>query len=330
MGCRIKPNLITFCGTKDKHGKTTQRLCISNVDASRLIPISKDSKSIKLGNYEYNPHHLRLGDLKGNHFKILLRNAQPESDEVINAAVEGLRASGFINYFGLQRFGSYEVSTHQVGKSILQNNWVEACDLILKPKNNDTEFMKEAKAEWLTNRDPKAAVEKFPSWHQRSIESNLLFGLSKYYSKNDFVGVFMRVPRNVRHLYIHSFQSYLWNRVASFRVEKLGMQPVVGDVVYVDKDQQDFFVEDIHEESDEEEESSSNTQPTLTRPTTIKVKVLTEEDLPNYTIFDVLIPIQGTEIRLPENTRIREFYDQILKEEGIDSDFFLKFKPSWV
>ncbi|ODN04500.1 Pseudouridylate synthase 7 [Orchesella cincta] len=320
---RIKPSLITFCGTKDKHGKTTQRISISNIDASRLAQISNESRNVKLGSYEYLPHHLRLGDLKGNHFKILLRNVLVDSDQVINAAVESLKSQGFINYFGLQRFGSYEVSTHAVGKCILQMQWMEAFDLILKPKSNDQDFVKKAKTEWFTNRDPVAAIKKLPPWY-RSIESNLLHGLAKYYSKNDLMGAFLRIPRNSRHLYIHSFQSFLWNQVATYRIKEMGLQPVVGDLVYVDKEHDDFYVEDIDDEDYEEE--SGNGQPSdrlLSRPT---VKTLTPEDLENYSIYDVLIPIQGSQIRIPENGT-KDYYDKLLKEEGLDSDCFLKFKP---
>ena len=37
-------------------------------------------------------------------FEILLRNITV-SDKVVEAACEGMKTSGFINYYGLQRFG---------------------------------------------------------------------------------------------------------------------------------------------------------------------------------------------------------------------------------
>ncbi|CAL8139774.1 unnamed protein product [Orchesella dallaii] len=321
---RIKPSLITFCGTKDKHGKTTQRISISNIDACRLAQISKESKTVKLGSYEYLPQHLRLGDLKGNHFKILLRNVVADSDETINAAVESLKSQGFINYFGLQRFGSYEVSTHAVGKCVLQMKWLEAFDLILKPKSNDQEFMTRAKHEWFTNRNPVAAIKIIPPWH-RSIESNLLHGLAKYYAKNDLIGAFMRMPRNSRHLYIHSFQSFLWNQVASYRIKEMGLQPAVGDIVFVDKEHDDFYIQDINDEADcgEEYDTELLSDAVPSRPA---VKTLKSEDLPNYTIYDVLIPIHGSQIRIQDSS-IKDYYYELLKKEDLDTDCFLKFKP---
>ena len=41
------------------------------------------------------------------------------------------------------------------------------------------------------------------------------------------------VPRQTRHLYLHSYQSFVWNRVASMRLKKYGLNVVVGDLVKV-------------------------------------------------------------------------------------------------
>lgn len=57
-------------------------------------------------------------------FDIILRNVEAESASAVAAAAEGLRASGFINYFGLQRFGSGAVPTHRWGWA----RWVRSTD----------------------------------------------------------------------------------------------------------------------------------------------------------------------------------------------------------
>ncbi len=56
------------------------------------------------------------------------------TQEQIDHAMISMRDVGFINYFGMQRFGNSQVATHLVGRAILHSNWEETVDLILKPR----------------------------------------------------------------------------------------------------------------------------------------------------------------------------------------------------
>ena len=48
------------------------------------------------------------------------------SDEQIEEAMNNLKAKGFINYYGLQRFGSSSsVPTPEVGRALLLGEWKE-------------------------------------------------------------------------------------------------------------------------------------------------------------------------------------------------------------
>jgi tRNA pseudouridine13 synthase len=44
----------------------------------------------------------------------------------------GIAKKGFPNYFGLQRFGTSQIRTHEVGKLLLQKNWKEAYCAVLR------------------------------------------------------------------------------------------------------------------------------------------------------------------------------------------------------
>ena len=60
---------------------------------------------------------LKLGDLKGNRFKIVIREVDENNNEIIKNGIESLKYNGFVNYFGMQRFGNFaEVPTHLIGK----------------------------------------------------------------------------------------------------------------------------------------------------------------------------------------------------------------------
>jgi TruD family tRNA pseudouridine synthase len=67
-----------------------------------------------------NSTAIKLGDLSGNRFKIVIRELSEQNDQIINEAVESLKENGFINYFGLQRFGNCsQIPTHHIGKLAL-------------------------------------------------------------------------------------------------------------------------------------------------------------------------------------------------------------------
>lgn len=58
----------------------------------------------------------------------------PEDD--IAKALKSLEERGFVNYFGLQRFGTGPIGTHTVGKEILRGNFTKAVELLLSAKDN--------------------------------------------------------------------------------------------------------------------------------------------------------------------------------------------------
>lgn len=102
--------------------------------------------------FRYTPDSLRLGDLSGNKFTVVLRwvtcltiRLPPTlsrwfyrnvscDDHVISKAVKSLGELGFINYFGMQRFGTSSIPTHHVGRCLIHSDWKGAIDLILKPR----------------------------------------------------------------------------------------------------------------------------------------------------------------------------------------------------
>lgn len=40
-----------------------------------------------------------------------------------------------------------------------------------------------------------------------------------------------QIPKNTRLMYVHSYQSYVWNRVVSKRIRECGLQLIAGDLV---------------------------------------------------------------------------------------------------
>lgn len=89
--------------------------------------------------YVDKQHKLALGALQGNRFSILLRFITAD-DHCITHNIQQLLNNGFINYFGLQRFGSTNVPTHQVGKAIISRQFQQAFHLILSAQDKYTDI----------------------------------------------------------------------------------------------------------------------------------------------------------------------------------------------
>ena len=115
----VKSSVFSYAGTKDRRGVTSQEVRAYRVQAQRLKGLNKTLKGILLGNFEYVQDSLKLGQLSGNHFIVTLRDVQGESED-IEQAMKSLRDVGFINYYGLQRFGTSAVPTHHIGEIFIQ------------------------------------------------------------------------------------------------------------------------------------------------------------------------------------------------------------------
>ncbi|KAJ4439010.1 hypothetical protein ANN_14966, partial [Periplaneta americana] len=169
----VKPNFITYAGTKDRRAMTSQMMSVFKIDPAKLAKLSKELRGVKLGNYSYKPTCLKLGDLKGNRFNesffarkmyFVARNVTG-TDEQIDQAMNNLKEKGFINYYGLQRFGSSSsVPTPEVGRALLLGEWKEvsifltlkAIELILKPRNTDEPWaIKRARKHWWVTKDAR-------------------------------------------------------------------------------------------------------------------------------------------------------------------------------
>ena len=294
--CRSMDKYFGFAGTKDRRGRTTQRVSVSMASAQQMLGAAKHLYKLEVGNFKYEKTEVRLGDLTGNKFDIAVRNVSVNKEDV-EPVMKSLAEFGFINYFGTQRFGTMGVPTHVIGKELITGNYETAIDLILKPRESDTlEPMKKARKVWSEEKDAEKALGILRSARKdRSIEGKLLFNLSKKH-KNDFVGTLEGLPRQQRLLYCHAFQSYIWNKVVSRRIKDHGMKVLKGDLVYTKNK-----VNENPASKDDLIETIEN-----------------EED---YTIHDVVIPIPGMKVKYPDN-EVKDWFEQYLAEENMTFDSF--------
>ncbi|XP_049840463.1 uncharacterized protein LOC126285200 [Schistocerca gregaria] len=314
---RVKPNLITYAGMKDRRAKTSQLMCVWKVEPQRLVNVSRSLRGIEMGNYSFHQRPLRLGDLRGNRFRIVLRNVTG-SDKQIEDGLTSLKTKGFLNYYGLQRFGSsLAVPTHEIGKALLLGNWQKAVELILKPRDGEPlRFLAEARKVWWETRDPAKAIKILRN-KDKMIEGKLLLGLSRHGPKN-YLNALDNIPRGTRLMYLHSYQSLIWNKVVSRRMQKFGLQPIAGDLVLQGEERAepvellevgDHDATANQQTSDTADDNASNRQ----KPS---VRILSESDVKDFTIYDIVLPLPGHDVVYPQN-ETKEWFEELLQADGL-------------
>lgn len=110
---RIPLKDIGFAGMKDKVAMTEQYISVKRSDEDRLKNFRRNN--LQLSFYGRGDSKINLGDLKGNEFEIIVRDAK-----------EPKKISSFINYFGEQRFSA---NNDDVGKAIIRGNIEKAAKI---------------------------------------------------------------------------------------------------------------------------------------------------------------------------------------------------------
>lgn len=317
---RIPSKNIGYAGTKDRRGVTCQRFSILKGKVARVSSLNKGLKNVVLGGFTYEDLPLGLGDLKGNEFVITIRDVKPFNDKdgvetIIEKCFNSLQQKGFINYYGMQRFGTFSISTHELGIKILQEDWKGAVELVLSEQEIVAPESIDARACWAETRNPSLTLKKMP--RRCTAEYSILSVLEKErldenedYGSNSYFKSIMAIPRNLRIMYAHAYQSYIWNLVVSKRFEMFGMEVQVGDLVLV-QNEAPAQEQDVDGEDFEEDVATSKF---------VRARPLTEEDIASstYTIYDVVLPTPGFDILYPANEKLMQVYTDVMAKDGLD------------
>ncbi|WIA15110.1 hypothetical protein OEZ85_001801 [Tetradesmus obliquus] len=213
-----QPRSFGFAGTKDKRGVTTQWVTAFKVSPAKLAALNPRLRGIKLGNFEFAASHLSLGQLGGNRFKLLMRDVSSRDEQHIAATVSELRSKGFLNYFGLQRFGIGAVPTHRVGAALLRGEWQGAVRLVMQGGPGERREYRQARALYMEQGDIQGALKVLPT--SLVAERAVLQGLARHGS-TAYLTALQGIPRTLRSMYMHAWQSWLWNRAASERFRRV-------------------------------------------------------------------------------------------------------------
>lgn len=153
---------------------------------------------------------------------------------------------------------------------------------------------------WAETKDAKSALEQLEKKHMG--EAKVLKHLCG--KERDFLGAISTIPRITRLMYVHAVQSFVWNKLASYRIQLNRTDVLVGDLVRpVNADKLD-------------------------------VTTVSEENRKNFKITDVVISMPGYDIECSGKPQTVMSYkldfvellvaerDRILKEMGLTFESF--------
>ncbi|MBU0628409.1 MAG: tRNA pseudouridine(13) synthase TruD [Nanoarchaeota archaeon] len=169
---RINPKEIGFAGIKDKNAITEQFISIRYARKENIDRVRLKDISLEFKGYSDKP--IVLGNLIENEFIITVRDLTDKEISSLITKIKNNKKLMMPNLFGEQRFS--EKNT-EIGRFLVKCDFENALKTVLE-----------------TNPDYKEQIEE-------SLERN----------PKNFVIALKIIPRRLLMLYVHAYQSFLWN-----------------------------------------------------------------------------------------------------------------------
>lgn len=197
---------ITFGGLKDKRASAVQYVTATGRNPRvRAVLEGKNFRAALIG---YVPKPMSRGNVLGNSFRITLRGCCADIESSVEEAFSLAEKMLLPNYFGQQRFGGSGGRTCDIGRSIVKRDFEQAVRLIiLEPRKSDDDATKAAREKMAQGRYDEG-LRLLP---ERQDTERLVAGsLSR--KPSDSIAALRAVPLKVRRLFVHAYQSLIFNR----------------------------------------------------------------------------------------------------------------------
>ena len=232
---------IGYAGMKDAVGVTRQSVSIPRVAPETVL--SLQIPGIAVLSAVLHGNKLRLGHLKGNRFRIRVRDAVPGALAHAEAAIAILEKRGVPNRFGSQRYGA-QGNSHQIGAAMLRGDFKAVVDTLI----GDPAAVKDERwrlaIEAYRRGELAESLALFPG-HFR-VERELIGRLVQ--RPDAFDKAFNSVQPRMKRLYLSAFQSSLFDEVLEQRLDRLeDVGP--GDIAFKHENGACFLVKDAAAES---------------------------------------------------------------------------------
>ena len=229
-----------FAGMKDKKARTRQWICISNMDSDEQF---EQVKALSGQIYKTDflkvirgRKKLRMGQLKGNKFRILIRDIDDveKSAEIASDILKQLEVTGVPNYFGWQRFGKPRTNTHLVGEALVENDLKKAVGRYIgNPTEEEHEENQKARKAY-DDGDLEKSLElmgKGMRYEKMMIRELIKDSKKGELTDKSYKNALHALPKPLQRMFVHAYQSFLFNAAVSKRVEMGINKYIAGDII---------------------------------------------------------------------------------------------------
>ncbi len=197
----LKPGAISYCGLKDKQGRTEQLIAVEGADVDMQEP---DLRLKYLGRTDAP---LSAANITSNRFSVTVRSLDEGALGPLNVAAAEVNRLGVVNYFDSQRFGSLKHGQGFIAKDLIRGDFEAALrNYMARPSELDQTEDAKVKAFWRDNWgrwDARVPFEGSRKYFR------ILRALRDY--PGDWVRAFLQIDASYRAMLLFTYQSYLWN-----------------------------------------------------------------------------------------------------------------------
>jgi tRNA pseudouridine13 synthase len=232
---------LGYAGMKDARGVTRQTFSIPRVAPTRVLAL--ELPGIRVLTAVQHKNKLKLGHLRGNRFRLRLREVATDAVAKASAVLDVLASRGVPNYFGEQRYGA-QGNSHLIGGALLRGNYRGAVDALIGNPAAVRDERWRAAIEAYQRDDLEESLRTFPAGCRS--ERDLLQRLVK--QPDEWEKAFRAVHPRLKKLYLSAYQSFLFDRLLDGRLDRLD-ELMDGDLAYKHDNGACFLVTDAAAEA---------------------------------------------------------------------------------
>jgi tRNA pseudouridine13 synthase len=205
---------VGYAGLKDARALTRQALSLPRVEPAQVLAL--EVPGLRVLSAVRHRNKLRLGHLRGNRFRVRVRQVAAGAAEMARQVLAVVEKRGVPNFFGQQRYGG-QGNSHHIGRALLQGDHRLAVNLLIGDPSAVTDpawraaleaYRRGALAESLTLLPPFCRTEREVL---RRLQAR----------PDDWRGALRAVSPRLVDLYLSAWQSSLFDRVLAHRLVEL-------------------------------------------------------------------------------------------------------------